>query len=175
MSKYPTQNLRTVAFVGHGGSGKTSLIEAMLMRAGAISECGSVDKGTTVCDSDPQEKQVGHSLRLAVAHMDTDKLGLDPVRIHVLDTPGYPDYIGQSLPALDAVKSAVIVVDATKGVELMTERMMNWAEKRGLCRMIVINKIDVPGVDLMGVLDQLKLTFGDAVIPLNLPTKGMTH
>ena len=164
MSKYPTQNLRTVAFVGHGGSGKTSLIEAMLMRAGAISECGSVDKGTTVCDSDPQEKQVGHSLRLAVAHMDTDKLGLDPVRIHVLDTPGYPDYIGQSLPALDAVKSAVIVVDATKGVELMTERMMNWAEKRGLCRMIVINKIDVPGVDLMGVLDQLKLTF-----------KGMTH
>ena len=76
MSKYPTQNLRTVAFVGHGGSGKTSLIEAMLMRAGAISECGSVDKGTTVCDSDPQEKQVGHSLRLAVAHMDTDNLPL---------------------------------------------------------------------------------------------------
>ncbi len=175
MSKYPTQNLRTVAFVGHGGSGKTSLIEAMLMRAGAISECGSIEKGTTVCDSDPQEKQVGHSLRLAVAHVNTEKLGLDPVRIHIIDTPGYPDYVGQSMPALDAAKTAVIVVDATKGVELMTERMMNWAERRGLCRMIVINKIDVPGVDLMDVLSQLRLAFGDAVIPLNLPTKGMTH
>ena len=102
-------------------------------------------------------------------------MGLDPVRIHIIDTPGYPDYVGQSMPALDAAKTAVIVVDATKGVELMTERMMNWAERRGLCRMIVINKIDVPGVDLMDVLSQLRLAFGDAVIPLNLPTKGMTH
>ena len=97
MSNYSTENLRTVALVGHGGAGKTSLIEAMLMRTGAIAECGSIEKGTTVCDNDPQEKAVGHSLRTAVVHLDTAMPDLTPVRVHVIDTPGYPDYVGQAL------------------------------------------------------------------------------
>ena len=71
MSSYSTENLRTIAFVGHGAVGKTSLIEAMLVRCGALSEAGSIEKGTTVCDNDPQEKAVGHSLRTAVVHVDT--------------------------------------------------------------------------------------------------------
>lgn len=175
MSNYPTENLRTVAIVGHGASGKTSLIEAMLMRSGALAELGSVERGNTVCDNDPQEKAVGHSLRMAVAHIDTAMPDLTPVRIHVVDTPGYPDYVGQSLSALDAVKSVAIVVDATKGIELMTRRMMQWAQERNLCRMIVINKIDVPDVDLVKLLDDLREAFGDGVLPINLPSKCCTR
>ena len=175
MSSYSTENLRTIAFVGHGAVGKTSLIEAMLVRCGALSEAGSIEKGTTVCDNDPQEKAVGHSLRTAVVHVDTAFPNLPPVRLHVIDTPGYPDYAGQALSALDAVKNVAVVVDATKGIELMTRRMMQWAEERNLCRMIVINKIDVPGVDLKRLLGELRDAFGDGVLPINLPTKGCTH
>ena len=175
MSNYPTENLRTVALVGHGGCGKTSLIEAMLMRSGAIAECGSIERGTTVCDNDAQEKAVGHSLRCSVVHIDTAKPDLTPVRIHVIDTPGYPDYVGQALSALDAVKSVAVVVDATKGIELMTRRMMQWAAERNLCRVIIINKIDAPDVDLSALLGELREAFGDGVLPINLPTKGCTR
>lgn len=175
MSNYLTENLRTVALVGHGATGKTSLIEAMLYRAGAIAEPGSVERGNTVCDNDPQEKAVGHSLRMAVCHLDTARPDLTPVRIHVIDTPGNPDYVGQALSALDAVKSVAVVVDATKGIELMTRRMMQWAEERGLCRVIVINKIDAPDVDLEALLQELKETFGDSVLPINLPTQDRTR
>ena len=175
MSNYSTENLRTVALVGHGGAGKTSLIEAMLMRTGAIAECGSIEKGTTVCDNDPQEKAVGHSLRTAVVHLDTAMPDLTPVRVHVIDTPGYPDYVGQALSALDAVKNVVGVIDAAKGIELMTRRMMKWAGRGGHCRMIVINKIDAEGVDLPKLLTELKEAFGDGVLPINLPAKGMTR
>lgn len=175
MSNYSTENLRTVALVGHGASGKTSLIEAMLMRSGAIAEVGTVERGNTVCDNDPQEKAVGHSLRMAVTHLDTAMPDLTPVRIHVLDTPGNPDYVGQALSSLDAVKSVAVVVDATKGIELMTRRMMQWAQERGLCRVIIVNKIDAPDVDLAGLLEELRETFGDAVQPINLPTKGCTR
>jgi elongation factor G len=175
MSNYATENIRTVALVGHGGSGKTSLVEAMLVRSGALAELGSVEKGNTVCDNDPQEKQVGHSLRMAVAHIDTAMPDLTPVRIHVIDTPGYPDYVGQSLAALDAVKSVAVVVDATKGIELMTRRMMQWAKERNLCRMIVVNKIDAPDVNCEKILEELREAFGDGVLPINLPTKGYTR
>lgn len=175
MSNYATENLRTVALVGHGASGKTSLVDAMLYRSGAIAEPGSVEKGTTVCDNDPQEKAHGHSLRMAVAHIDTAMPDLSPVRIHVIDTPGYPDYIGQSLSALDAVKSVAVVIDAAKGIELMTRRMMQWAQERNLCRVIVINKIDQPNIDLAKLLADLREAFGDGVLPINLPTKGCTR
>ena len=131
MSNYLTENLRTVALVGHGSCGKTSLIEAMLYRTGMISELGSIERGNTMCDNDALEKQVQHSIRLAVAHVDTALPDLTPVRIHVLDTPGYPDYIGQDMSALDAVKSVCAVIDATKGVELLTRRMMDIAKERG--------------------------------------------
>ena len=86
MSNYATENLRTLALVGHGSCGKTTLIEAMLYRAGMIPEMGSIQRGTTMCDNDLLEKEVGHSIRLAVAHIDTAMTDLTPVRIHILDT-----------------------------------------------------------------------------------------
>lgn len=175
MSNYLTENLRTLALVGHGSCGKTSLIEAMLYRSGMIPELGTVEKGNTMCDNDPLEKQVGHSVRLAVAHIDTAMPDLTPVRIHVLDTPGYSDYLGQDLSALDAVKSVAEVVDATQGVEMLTRRMMQAAKDRNLCRMIVVNKFEDPDADLVGLLREMQEIWGPGVLPINLPTKNRTR
>lgn len=175
MSQYPVENIRTVAFVGHGSTGKTSLVEALLYRSGMIKEVGAIEKANTVCDFDPLEKEVQHSLRTSVTHLNAQKDDGTPVRIHLLDTPGYPDCVGQALGALDAVKTVCVVVDATKGVELMTRRMMEWAKERNLCRMIVINKIDQPNIDFMKLLGELREAFGNEVLPLNLPNKDCTH
>lgn len=175
MSNYSTENLRTLALVGHGSCGKTSLIEAMLYRSGMIPELGSVERGNTMCDNDALEKEVGHSIRLAVAHVDTAMADLTPVRIHILDTPGYPDYLGLDLSALDAVKSVCAVIDPTRGPELLTRRMMEAAKERGLCRMIVINKFDLPDADLEKCLEELRETWGPGVLPINLPTRNRTH
>ena len=121
------------------------------------------------------EKEAQHSLRTTVAHLNAQKDDGTPVRIFLLDTPGYPDCVGQALGALDAVKTVCVVVDATKGIELMTRRMMEWAKERNLCRMIVVNKIDQPNVDLMKLLIELREAFGNEVLPLNLPNKDCSH
>jgi elongation factor G len=159
--------LRTLAFVGHGGAGKTSLIEALLAKSGAIETAGSIDRGTTVCDYDPLEKEHLHSVKLAVAHLDQGD-----TRIHMLDTPGYPDFMGQALCALDAVETVAVVIDAVKGVELTTSRMMHWAQTRKLCRMIVVNKIDAEGADLPALLADIQAAFGRECLPINLPAAG---
>ena len=104
MANYATENIRTVALVGHGASGKTTLAEALLVKAGAIPAAGSVERGTTVVDFDPLEKQYQHSLRSSLLHFETNG-----TRIHLIDTPGFPDFIGQSIGALDAVETAAIV------------------------------------------------------------------
>ncbi len=172
MPIFTTENLRTVALVGHGGCGKTSLAEGILAKSGMIITCGSVERGTTVCDSDPLEKAIQHSLRSAVTHFEHDKDDGTPVRVHMIDTPGYPDFVGQALGVLDAVKTAAVVVDATAGVQLMTRRMMDWAKERNLCRMIIVNKIDAENVDLPKLIDDLKEAFGPEVHPINLPANN---
>lgn len=156
--------IRTLALVGHGGAGKTTLIESLLAESGAIVSAGSVDKGSTVCDYDPLEKVHLHSVKLAAAHL--DHAG---TRIHLLDTPGYPDFMGQALCALDAVETVAVVIDAQRGIELTTSRMMHWAQTRKLDRMIVVNKIDAAGVDLPGLLADIQAAFGRECLPINLP------
>jgi elongation factor G len=167
MGNYATENIRTVALVGHGGSGKTTLAEALLVRAGAIKEAGSVERGTTVADFDPLEKSWQHSLRASVLHLD-----LPDTRIHLIDTPGFPDFMGQAIGALDAVETAAVVVSAQAGVEMITNRMMEWTAKRKLCRIIIVNKIDAENVDLPNVLAALQATFGKECLPINLPAAG---
>jgi len=173
MSKVSIKNIRTLALVGQAGSGKTSLAEALLARAGAIAAAGSVERGTTVCDYTPQEKLLQHSLKLAVASFEVNG-GASPTCIHLLDTPGYPDFLGHSLPALAAVETAAIVISAQNGIEMMTGRFMQWAALRGLDRLIVVNKIDTDNVDLERLLERIQQAFGKECLPLNLPAAKAT-
>jgi elongation factor G len=169
MAEYTTGQLRTVALVGHGASGKTTLAEALLARAGMVGAAGSVERGTTASDFDPLEKTWKHSLRSSVLHADTPE-----ARIHLIDTPGFPDFIGQAIGALDAVETAAIVVNAQAGLEMITTRMMDWAGKRKLCRLVVINKIDADNVDLPKLLGQVQQAYGKECLPINLPAAGGT-
>ena len=161
MPHYTTQFIRTIALVGHGAAGKTTLAEALLYGAGAIKNKGLVEKGNTVCDFDPQEKAVGHSLQSAIVHFEHEN-----ARVHLLDTPGYPDFAGQAIAALEAVDTALVVVNAQTGIELMTERMLRWAKERKLCTMIVINKIDADNLDLPGLVAEIRARFNGLVLDL---------
>jgi elongation factor G len=164
MASYTTESIRAVALVGHGGAGKTTLAEALLFKAGAINAKGSVEKGNTVCDFDPQEKAAGHSLNAALANF-----AWEGVHVHLIDTPGYPDFAGQATAALAGVDTAVVVINAQTGIELATERMMTAAQARGLARMIVINKIDAENVDLPGLVGEIRERFGKECLLLDLP------
>ncbi len=167
MPAQPSANLRTLAFVGHAGVGKTTLVEALLAANGAINAAGSVERGNTVCDYDPLEKEHGHSLKLACAHFERDG-----VRVHLLDTPGYPDFAGRALAALDAVESVAVLVHAQHGIELSAARMALWAQTRRLCRFIVVNRIDAEDVDLPARVEELRAAFGQECLPVNLPAGG---
>jgi elongation factor G len=164
-----TQSIRTLALVGQTASGKTSLAEALLHRSGAIGAPGSLERGTTVSDFDPMERRAQHSLNSAILHFkhrDT--------RVHLIDTPGYADFVGQSMTALEAVDTAAVVINAATGIEMMSSRMMQWAQQRALCRMIIVNKIDAQGVNLPRLMDQIRETFGKECLPMNLPAAGGT-
>ena len=167
MANYTTEQLRTIALVGHGAGGKTTLSEALLHRCGVIATPGSVEKGTTVADFDPLERHYQHSLNsslLHFPHLDT--------HIHLIDTPGYPNFMGPAISALDAVETVAVVINAQNGIELTTQRMMTLAQKRHLCRMIVVNKIDADNIDLPGLLLEIQETFGKECLPINLPADG---
>ncbi len=164
MVQGPTANLRCVALVGHGAVGKTTLAESLLLASGAITTRGTVEKGSTVCDFDPQEKELGHSLHSALVG-----LTWQDAHITLIDTPGYPDFAGQAIGALAGVDTALVVVNAQTGIELSTERMMRLAGERGLCRMIVVNKIDADNLDLAALVASLRERFGNACMLLDLP------
>ncbi len=169
MPSYTTQDIRNIALVGPGGAGKTLLLEALLHAAGAIAEPGRVDKGTTVSDFDPLEKELLHSLDPAVASLDHRGR-----HVNLIDTPGLPDFLGRSVSVLPAVETVAVVMDPHAGVEMTTQRLLERAAERQLCRMIVINKIDAEGVDLPAVLDQAREAFGKEVLPINLPARNGT-
>src|SRR3954452_226196 len=164
MGGIATDSIRAAALVGHAGSGKTLLTETLLHRAGAIAAAGTVERGSTVSDFDALEKQHQHSMYTTPVCFDHSG-----VRIHLIDTPGYPDFLGHSISALQAVDTVVVVINAQSGIELTTERMMEWAGRRDLCRMIVINKIDAPDIDLPSLVARIQETFGKECLPVNLP------
>ena len=163
-------NIRTLALVGPAAAGKTTLAEALLQHTGAIGAAGSVERGSTVSDHDALEIKAGHSLQSSVMHLDHDGC-----RIHLIDTPGAPDFIGQSLPALEAVETAAIVINAAAGIEPMAQRMMAYAAERGLDRLVIVNRIDAQDVDLSAVLADIQAAFGKECLPLNLPDAGATQ
>jgi elongation factor G len=157
--------IRTLALVGQTASGKTSLLEALLARTGTIGTPGSVERGTTVSDHDPMERRLLHSLQASLTHFTHGE-----AFIHLIDTPGYPDFTGHALSALEAVDTAAIVVNAQAGIEQTTLRMMDWAGQRGLCRLIVVNKIDGQDTEAGALVLQLQAAFGKECLPLNLPS-----
>lgn len=169
-SGHSPEQIRNIAIVGHAGSGKTSLAEGLLHAAGVIGAPGSVERGTTVSDFDPQEKSLKHSLDTSVVTLDHEG-----IHVNLLDTPGYPEFVGRALGALEAVETAAVVINAANGIEPMTQRMMQQAQSLGLCRMIIVNKIDAPGIDVGALLASIRDTFGPECLPINLPADGMTR
>ena len=167
MAKYSTTDIRNIALVGHSGAGKTTLTETLLHLSGAIKEKGSVERGTTVCDYDPQEKALKHTTNAALCHLQHRGR-----QINLIDTPGYVDLLGRTASVLPAVEMVAVVVDGQAGIELGTRRIMETAAKRNLCRMIVINKIDLGDKHMDGLLTEIQEVFGKECLPLNLPANG---
>jgi elongation factor G len=166
MPMFSPEAIRSIALVGHGAAGKTTLAEALLHKAGVIGAMGSVEKGSTVCDFDPLEKAYQHSLNTSLVHLQHRD-----TRVHLADTPGLPDFVGRAIGTLPAVETAAVVVNAQNGIEMITHRMMQWAAKRGLCRMIVVSKIDAENIDLPGLLERIQAAFGKECLPINLPAE----
>jgi elongation factor G len=167
MPSYSTEQIRNIALVGHGGAGKTTLVEAIFHRAGLIPAMGSVDRGTTICDYDPREKTHKHSLTSAVVHLD-----YSGAHFNIIDTPGYPDFIGRALAVLPAVETVAVVINAGSGVEMVSQRMMDAAKELGLDRLIIVNRIDAENLDLEKRLKEIQTAFGPECLPLNLPAGG---
>jgi len=158
------EKIRNVALISHGGAGKTSLAEAMLFDAGAISRLGTVEAGTTAFDWDPDEHKRNQSINLAIGSIEHDG-----VRITIVDTPGYADFQADVVEALAAVDAAIVVIDASAGVEVGTEEVWKLADARNLPRMIFINKMDRENANYDATLDALKARFGPKIAPVYLP------
>jgi elongation factor G len=164
LKTYPSAQIRNVALLGHGGAGKTSLTEALLFCVGAIPRVGRVEDGSTVSDFDPEEQRRTISVSLALAPFE-----LDGHKVNVLDAPGYADFVGDVVAALQAADLALFVVSAVEGVEVQTEIAWKLAEQRGIPRAIFVNKLDRERASFQRTLDTLKEKFGAGVAPLQLP------
>jgi elongation factor G len=163
-AKYAVGDIHNLALVGHGAAGKTSLADALLFKAGAVTRRGSVDDGTSVSDYDDEEHKRHFSIDTSVLHADYQGKYLE-----LLDAPGYPDFVGAALEALNAVENAVIVINAGHGIEVNTRRMFREAGSRGLGRMIVLNKLDADNIDFAQLLATIQQTFGKGCVLLNAP------
>jgi elongation factor G len=164
VKRYATDHIRNVALVGHGGSGKTSLAEALLHRSGAINRLGRVEDGTTVSDYDPEEQRRSISLSLSMAPFEWRDH-----KINLVDTPGYADFVGDVAAALRVADLAVFVVSAVDGVEVQTEAIWKMAADLGLPRMVFLNKLDRERSSFDTTLDQLRERLGAGIAPLELP------
>jgi elongation factor G len=162
---YTSSDIRNVCLVGPSNAGKTLLAEALLHAGGAISTKGSIAGGNTVCDFTDRERELGHSQDVSICHLDHGG-----IHVNLIDTPGYREFFGRAVSVLPAVETAAIVISADAGIEQVAQGMMEAAANQRLCRMIVINKIDAPGVDLEALLEEIRMTFGNECLPLNLPS-----
>lgn len=167
MTQGKTETIRNIALLGHSGAGKTLLFERLLVKAGVIGEMGSLERGTTVSDHDPLEREYGHSLNSAISSFE-----FEGHLFNLLDTPGDPDFRGQALAAMGAAETAAIVVNAAAGIESSTRRLMRRARQRKRCRVLVINQMDVEGADLTQLVRDIRSEFGNECLPINLPTQG---
>jgi elongation factor G len=166
---HPADRIRNVALVGHRGSGKTSLHEALMFEAGATTRLGSVADGTTVSDSDEDEKSRGMSISASLASFDWHG-----TKVNLIDTPGEPSFIADALGALRVCESAVFVVNAVMGVEVGTQRLWQRAQELGVARLVYVNMLDRERADFFRTLDSLKEAFGPHVVATEIPI-GSEH
>jgi elongation factor G len=162
--KYHESDIRTIALVGHRASGKTSLSDALLHKSHAVDRMGSVDDGTSVSDYDDEEHKHHFSIDTSILHLEHEGKF-----VNLLDAPGYPDFVGAALEALNAVETAVIVVSAVNGIEVNTRRMFNESGKHALTRLIVINKCDADNVHFPELIAAIQDTFGKKCVLFNVP------
>ena len=164
MAKAKVEDIRNVALCGHGSAGKTTLVDRMLVNSGAVNANPSVDEGTSICDFDHEEREHKYSIEASLGHfVHAGK------RFNVIDTPGYPDFLGQTIGSLYAVDTAVIVINAQSGIEVNTRRVFQEAKKAGLGRMIAINKMDAENIDFPALVDQIRELWGSTCVLLNVP------
>jgi elongation factor G len=160
------EQVRNVALVGHSGAGKTLLIEALLAAHGMISRKGSIAEGTTVGDSDPSAVRQQRSVTLSLV-----PLLLNGIKVNLLDTPGYPDYIGELRAGVRAADAALFVVSAVDGIDATTTALWGECERLGTPRAVVITRVDHPRADYDGALAACQQAFGDSVLPLYVPVR----
>jgi len=161
--------IRNIAVCGHGSSGKTTLVDHLLVKTGAVTGQPSVDNGTSICDFDEEEKHHKHSIEASVVHF--DHAGK---RFNVIDTPGYPDLIGQTIGALRAVENAIIAIDAHAGIKVNTRRAWAEAGDAGLGRILCITKMDADNIAFPSLIESIKEVFGSQCALFNVPI-GQGH
>jgi len=169
MPSYCTEDIRNITLVGHTGSGKTTLVEALLSKAGKIGEPGTIERGTTTTDHDPLEKEFQHSLDSAIASFDHDG-----IHVNLIDTAGFPDFRGPTLTGMAATETTAVVINGHSGIELSTRRLMRRAKRRRLCRIIVVTKIDQAEGGVKQLVQQIREEFGPECLPINLPAENFT-
>ena len=164
MKHYPADRIRNVGLFSHGGAGKTSLTEALLFDTKAVTRLGRVEEGNTVADFDPDEIKRGISVSTSIAPVEWAD-----TKINILDAPGYADFMGEVKSALRVADAAVILVDASAGVEVGTETAWRLTEERGIPKMLFVNKMDRENADFDRTLESLRENFGAAVGPIQFP------
>jgi elongation factor G len=169
MEQFTLENIRNVALLSHSGAGKTSLSEAILFDAKAITRLGRVEEGTTTSDYDPDEIQRRISINLTVL-----PLAWQGVKINLLDTPGYSDFVGEVKSALRVCEGAVVLISATSGIEVGTEQVWQYCEEAKLPRLLFINKMDRENADFAKVVAQTQSKFGNKCVPLQVPIGAHT-
>jgi len=170
MKVYDAASIRNVAVVGHGGSGKTQLVSALLFDAGMVNRLGKVDEGNTVTDYDEEEISRKHTLSASLAYAEWDK-----TKINLIDTPGFGNFFSDARAAIQVADGALIVVDAVAGVEVQTEKAWAGCEEQQLPRLIVVNRVDRERASLERTLESLRLTLNRTIIPIQLPIGEEKH
>src|ERR687895_1535628 len=164
MKVYDAASIRNVAVVGHGGSGKTQLVSALLFDAGMVNRLGKVDEGNTVTDYDEEEIARKHTLSASLAFAEWNK-----TKINLIDTPGFGNFFSETRAALGVADAALIVVDAVAGVEVQTEKSWAAAAELDLPRIVVLNRVDRERASLERTLESLREVLGRTIVPIQLP------
>lgn len=164
MSKFKAEQIRNIVLVGHGAVGKTTLADQMLFKAGVGSRAGSVDDGTSQLDTDDEARQHHFSISSAMVHFEHHG-----IRVNVIDTPGYPDFVGQVISAICAAETAIITINATAGIEANTRRTFELAGQANLARMIAVNKLDHENTNFAAIVESIQDSFGSECLPINVP------